>query len=144
MKRCVLQLCSAILLLAASGLIYILFRPDTTLLFCTLVKAGFAESLYQLRAAASVGLPYWVVYCLPNALWVAAYILITDMVLTGWTMRPKLLTASVIMIVGVASEMLQSAALLPGTFDVADIVAYTAPYSLYVVWIFTKNKIIVS
>ena len=97
--------------------------------------------LYQLRAAASVGLPYWVVYCLPNALWVAAYILITDMVLTGWTVRPKLLTASVIMIVGVASEMLQSAALLPGTFDVADIVAYTAPYSLYVVWIFTKNKI---
>ena len=144
MRRCVLQLFSAFALLAAGGLIYVLFRPDTTLLFCTLVKAGFAESLYQLRASVSVGLPYWVVYCLPNALWVAAYILITDMVLTGWPMRPKLLTASVIMVVGVASEMLQSANLLPGTFDVADIVAYTAPYSLYVLWIFTKHKIILS
>ena len=144
MKRCVTQLSLAFALLAAGGLIYVLFRPDTTLLFCALVKAGFTESLYQIRASLSVGLPYWVVYCLPNALWVAAYILITDMVLTGWAMRPKLLTASVIMAIGVASEMLQSVALLPGTFDVADIVAYIAPYSLYVVWIFTKNKIIVS
>lgn len=144
MKRFVLQFLLAFVLLSAGGLIYIMFRPDTTLLFYTLVKAGFAESLYQIRAAATASLPYWVVYCLPNALWVAAYILITDMVLTGWAMRPKLLAASVIMAVGVASEMLQSVAMVPGTFDLADIVAYTAPYLLYTFWIFTKNKITVS
>ena len=144
MKRCVLRLFFAFALLSVGGLIYIVFRPDTTLLFYTLVKAGFAESMYKLRAAVSIGLPYWVVYSLPNALWVAAYILITDMVLTGWAVRTKLLVAAVIMAVGVASEMLQSVALVPGTFDVADIVAYIAPYSLYAIWIFTKNKIIVS
>jgi hypothetical protein len=132
------------MLLAVGGLIYILFRPDTTLLFCLLAKAGFAESLYQFRSVAVAGLPYWVVYCLPGALWVAAYILITDTVLHGWALRPKLLTAALIMSVGVVSEMLQSVAIVPGTFDSADIVAYIAPYSLYAICIISKNKISIS
>lgn len=144
MKRCVAQLVMAFLLLFAGGSAYILFRPDTTLLFCVLAKAGFSDAMYHIRAAAEVGLPYWMVYCLPGALWVGAYILITDTVLTGWSIRAKLSAASLIMTVGVVSELLQSVSALPGTFDFADIVAYMAPFSLYVILIIAKNKVVLS
>lgn len=144
MKRGVAQLVMAFLLLFAGGTAYIVLRPDTTLLFCVLAKAGFSDALYHVRTAAEIGLPYWMVYCLPGALWVSAYILITDTVLTGWPTRAKLSAASLIMTVGVVSELLQSVSLLPGTFDFADIVAYMAPYSLYVILIITKNKVVLS
>lgn len=144
MKRGVLQLVLAFCLLFAGGITYVLFRPDTTLLFCALTKLGAAETLYHLRTTVEIELPYWVVYCLPNALWVCAYILIADMVLTGWSNRTKLIVSSLIMTIGVASEMMQSAGILPGTFDFADIVAYVSPYILYVALIITKNKIVLS
>ena len=144
MKRSALQLVFAVLLLFAGGSAYILFRPDTTLLFCVLAKAGFADAMYHLRTVVEVGLPNWAVYCLPGALWVSAYILITDIVLTGWATRTKLSAASLMMMVGVVSELLQLVSVMPGTFDWADIVAYIAPYSLYAILIITKNKIVLS
>ena len=144
MKRGVAQLVLAFLLLLVGGAAYLLFRPETTLLFCVLAKVGFSEALHSIRAATEFGMPYWMVYCLPGALWVGAYILITDTVLTGWPLRNKISAASLIMAVGVVSELLQLAAVLPGTFDAADIAAYVAPYLLYVTLIITKNKTVMS
>ena len=144
MKRSVAQLVLAFLLLLAGGSAYILFRPDNTLLFWVLAKSGFADIMYHLRAAVVIGLPGWTVNCLPGALWVCAYILITDTVMTGWPVRNRLQASSLIVAIGVVSELLQAASVLPGTFDVVDIVAYAAPYLIYVVLIIPKNKTVLS
>lgn len=127
-----LQLLSAFVLLLAGGLLYLLFRPRTLLLFCVADALGATEAVDSWRAmVASWQLPVFVVHNLPGGLWAASYMLIADALMAGKPWRARLAAVSVIPLTGVASELLQTMHLLPGTPDMADAVCYLAPLFLY-------------
>ena len=127
-----LKLLSAFGLLLAGGLLYLLFRPRTLLLFCVADAMGAAQVVDNWRTAtAAWHLPAFMVNNLPGGLWAASYMLIVDTLLVGKPWRARLAAVSVIPLTGVASELLQALHLLPGTPDLADAVCYLAPLLLY-------------
>lgn len=127
-----LKLLSSFGLLLVGGLLYLLFRPRTLLLFCVADALGAASVVDGWRAAvADWHLPAFAVHNLPGGLWAVSYMLIVDALLAGRPWQARLAAVSVIPLAGAASELMQALHLLPGTPDVADAVCYLLPLAIY-------------
>ena len=125
---------TVVMMLVLGGLLYLLFRPRTLLLFHVADAMGLSSVITRCRSAVEgITLPDWMIYCLPNALWAGAYVLLADSVLKGRSLRLRLLVTAVIPGLGILSEVMQAFRLLPGTFDGWDLVAYALPYMLYLI-----------
>lgn len=86
-----LQILTGIILLMAGGMIYLLFRPTTLLGFRLTDAVGLSPFISGWRSSMETRQPVdFVVYCLPNGLWVAAYILIIDRVFASQPLRQRL------------------------------------------------------
>lgn len=120
-------------LLLAGGMVYVLFRPRTLVLFVLADMLGVGGCVDALRAMASAWHPSeFVVYCVPNGLWALAYVLVVDWVMQAYGCGTRLLCTSFMPLLGAASELMQLAGWLRGTFDVGDLVCYLLPYIIYV------------
>lgn len=129
------QVAAGLVTLIAGGLVYVLHRSRSLLLFHVADRLGMGTGIDNLRSQTTgLQLPEIVVYSLPGGLWSAAYILIVDGVLNGQPRKRRLLWTSVIPAVGIVSELMQYAGLLPGTADAADIVCYGLPYLVYIIY----------
>jgi len=110
------------------GLIYVLYRSEETLLLRLADALGMGDDIGRWRqSAAMLTLPEWVVYSLPAGLWAFSYVLIVDSLTRGQPWKGRVLAISFVPLVGAASELMQAAGLLPGTFDWVDLVLYTLP-----------------
>lgn len=126
-----LSLSAAMLL--AGGAIYVLFRPQTLLMFRVADHLGLTPAIEAARKLTeNCHLPHFVTDCLPGGLWSAAYVLFIDSLLKRQTTKQKIGTASIIPLTGAASEVLQSVGLVPGTFDWADLLCYLLPVGIYI------------
>lgn len=92
---------------------------------------GLSAVINSMRESISSQLPEFIIYNLPGALWAAAYILTTEYFLYRQSVKTRILVAGIIPVIGAVSELLQLTGLLPGTFDVADLLCYLVPYLLY-------------
>ena len=117
-------------LVGIGGTMYLLFRQSSLLIYQLACLAGMGELLGRWREhTLQWALPEWVVYCLPDGLWSAGYVLIVDGL---FRQHPwKWMVAGIIPLIGVLSEGLQGMGVLPGTFDVMDAVCYVVPYGVY-------------
>ena len=127
-----LQILAGVILLVAGGLIYTLFRPTTLLGFRLTDAIGLSPLINNWRTALATQQPApFIVYCLPNGLWSAAFILIMDRLFSHQPMRHRLCWAALIPAIGIAAELLQAVGIVPGTFDWLDILCYAVPYLVY-------------
>lgn len=128
-----MKVISSILCLLTGASVYLLWRTPRLLATCLLTHMGLQQPLLQARHwASSVTLPPFVLYCLPGALWSAAYILLVSHTCAATCTRAhRLGVAAVIPVLGAGSEALQALHLLPGTADVLDAAAYALPYFVY-------------
>ncbi|MBR6978946.1 MAG: hypothetical protein IKH88_03835 [Prevotella sp.] len=123
-------------LLVLGGGIYLLFRPQNILMFKLVEALGLSPDVDRWREmAGNVSLPDFVVYCLPNGLWAAAYIMVIDGWLYRQTKRCRLLAAAVIPLVGATAEVMQTAGWIPGTFDYGDIACMLVPLFAYAIFL---------
>lgn len=130
--RTVAEGMASILLLVLGGGIYLLFRPQNILMFRVVDALGLAPDINGWReVAGSASLPEFVIYCLPNGLWTAAYILLIDGLFYRQTKRCRLLAATVIPLIGTMAEMLQAPGWIPGTFDFGDVACILFPLLAY-------------
>lgn len=126
------KLTVSIVSLFIGGAIYVLFRPTTLLLFRTLRDVGMMGAVERMReCAAGWNLPGFVVNCLPNGLWVVAYILLMDVLWRNHSELTRLRWASIIPLAGCVAEAGQWFGYIPGTFDFWDFVCYAAPFVVY-------------
>src|SRR5580765_6207739 len=123
------------------GLIYICWRPQDLLMFRWLRAAGVESLINSLRAIAApfrAIIPHWIVYSLPDGLWVYA---LTAFMIIRWRDRDsltKLFWLSTGLLLGVGSELGQLAGIVPGSFDYSDlIVCLLAPTAAI---IFTSGR----
>ncbi len=124
----------SILLLIIGGCIYLLMRPPLLLIHKVAWDLGFGIIVQHGRMfVAGWAVPNWFLYSLPGALWATAYILIIDAILSENSVQSRLLIAAFIPALGVGSELMQWAGLLPGTFDAIDMVFYAFPFLIYVI-----------
>lgn len=128
-----LQILTGIILLMAGGMIYLLFRPTTLLGFWLTDAVGLSPFISGWRSSMETRQPAdFVVYCLPNGLWAAAYILIIDRVFASQPLRQRLYWTAAIPLIGIAAELLQAVGIVPGTFDWLDVLCYSMPYLIYI------------
>ena len=128
-----LQILAGVILLVAGGLIYTLFRPTTLLGFRLTDAIGLSPLINNWRTALATQQPApFIVYCLPNGLWSAAFILIMDRLFAYQPLLQRFCWAAVIPGIGIVAELLQAVGIVPGTFDWLDILCYAVPYLVYV------------
>ena len=136
-----------LLLMLVGGTIYILFRPRTLLLFFVADKFGLGSSIDAWRDyvnSQSFHLSSFALYSLPCGLWTLSYLFIMDGLFHSQPLATRLRWASAIPIFSIATELLQGLHLLPGTFDIADLLCYLVPYVLYILIILNSSPLILN
>jgi hypothetical protein len=111
--------------LLLGGAIYLGFRTEQLLMFGAAEHLGMGDTVRRYRHAVAPlreSLPDWVVFSLPNALW--TFSMLCFFAVLWRTHRVFLATWTGIAVTfSAGAELLQAAALVPGTFSVADLVA---------------------
>lgn len=120
--------------------IYVLWRTQRLPVFDWLTWAGFSGVVEWLRqvAPAASALPDWVIFTLPDALWVYA---VTACAALIWVDAPgtwaRRFWLSGGLVMGAGSELGQAFGIVPGTFDPHDLVASVGAAGL-AVWRLTR------
>lgn len=121
------------MLLAGSTFIYLVFRADNIIGYRLVYNLGLSGMLDSIRTAlGGVNLPEFVVYSLPDGLWLVSYMLLVDSLLPQHPTKPIWIIA--LPANAIASEIAQSWHLLPGNFDVWDLACYVIPTTLYLIF----------
>lgn len=122
-------------MLIVGGLLYLLYRPQTLLLFHVADAMGLSSGIGQWREGASGLQPAeFIVYNLPAGLWAASYVLITATLSQPLPRPRRRVAVAFIPLIGAVSELMQVVGLLPGTFDPADLVLYLLPLAVYAIY----------
>lgn len=107
--------------LVVGGMIYLLFRPSTLLMFkfFEYYNVSIFKDEREIFKNFVPLLPEWVIFSLPNALWVysmSAYIALV------WKNKiNRTLWVYSVYILSLLAELLQLSNIIPGTFSIADI-----------------------
>lgn len=114
----------AFLCLASGGFIYICFRPDSLIMFNWINNIGLSDAISALRNKISFHLPHWVIYALPDGLWVYSYVIFMSWI-WKFDIRKGIVFILAIPIIGIVSEFAQQFGIIPGVFDWADLICYS-------------------
>ena len=115
----------AVLAMFAGGMIYVLWRPDSLVMFSWFNALGMRDTIANLRQMNS---PYpalfsdWVIYALPQALWFFSGLLGFHCIWRTRSKRNYWLYFSVFFTIALATEIGQSLNIVPGHFDRYDLV----------------------
>ncbi len=122
MKKSIRFILCVLLPLTSGGLTYILFRKDSLRMFSWFHKIGLSELISSARVfASSFAPPDWVIYSLPDALWLFSF---TSLILLLWEnklTRNAIFWSTAATVIGICSEIGQALKLVPGTFDSLDL-----------------------
>lgn len=123
----------AILLILTGGMIYVLYRPESLLLFRVTDSLGITPLIDILRSNSSrVMLPSFMINSLPAGLWTASYLLMMYITTKFHTRRIRLMLALPLPISAIALEFMQLLGWCPGTFDIYDLICYIVPLCVFV------------
>lgn len=119
-KNTVIGIVSIIL----GGIIYVLWREQTLLMFKWFDSLGLTPAIILIRSLAVAYLsilPNWLCYSLPNALWFFGGVLLFSSIWKNF-FAERILWISIFVVIGIGCEIGQLAGVLPGTYDNTDIV----------------------
>jgi len=109
------------------GFIYIAWRKDTLLVFSWLRYLGLGSFIFSFRAyllSFYEYLPRFVLYCLPDGLWVYSLTFFMGWLWNSCSKLAFLFWASIGLVLGVGGEVGQLFGMVQGYFDFYDLLAY--------------------
>lgn len=106
-----------------------------------LVFLAIGASAYAWLRPCHADMPEVVLFVLPDALWTTAYLFICDAIWATESRNERLAYGLLVPCIGVLSEMAQLVGWLRGTFDPFDLLAYTLPYLIYLLYVNHSNQI---
>lgn len=133
-----------VLTLIIGGLIYILFRTDSLVMFKWFAALSLDKPIEYLRDSTLTvknHLPDWFLFSLPDGLWIFSYITLTLMI-WGKVNKQNLFWIFFIPFIAVSSELGQLFNIVPGTFDTIDLIFYIAGAVFPLV--FFKNNLLIT
>lgn len=131
-----------IITIIVGGLIYLLFRTSTLTMFSWLKYFGLSETVNGFRnstLAFGDKLPDWILLSLPDGLWVFSYVCLMLLVWHNSLNNKTFLWVLFAPLLAISSELGQLLGLIPGTFDIVDLILYLLGMTLP--FIFFKNSI---
>ena len=111
-----------------AGGIYILFRHESLLLFDGLQHLHLLPLVSQLRTVTvplGATLPNWVLFSLPDGLWLLSYLLFIRRIWAGSSVGALQFWTGAGFVLSIGHELSQAAGWAMGTFDWMDLVAYS-------------------
>ncbi|SRR6266480_7531173 len=114
--------------LVFGGCIYVLWRSTSLLMFRWFDAAGLLPAIQEARLTASSvrsHLPLWFLYSLPDAAWASCGVLIFAAIWSGSRHPARHFWVLLAPSLALGGEFAQLLRLLPGTFDIADVIACT-------------------
>lgn len=135
----------AVCLLVTGGMIYILFRSKSLLMFRWFEVCGLIDIINLIRIKTNdLYVCEFVKYNLPNALWLISYFFIIDVLLYRDSKFIFLLWFSLLPIISILLEFFQFFGFISGYFDIFDLFCLIVPYIIYLIYLkmrdSTKNK----
>ncbi|MDG1478955.1 MAG: hypothetical protein P8R54_05155 [Myxococcota bacterium] len=118
-----------VLPLVVGGLIYILLRADTLLMFQWAENLSLTALITHGRAAAAPLLPWvpgFVLFSIPDGIWVFSATAFFARLWHDGPLWARALWIGAAPIMAIGGELGQIVGLVPGTFDVLDLLAYAA------------------
>ena len=135
-KQFICQSLLSFLLLGIGGSIYLLFRPKTLLMFKWAEALGFNGYIDRLRETVSgIALNYITLYSLPDGLWLASYIIVVNIIVSKQNKNNLLFWSFLLPIIAILFEFLQIPNIVPGVFDVFDLICYIVPLIFYLIYL---------
>jgi hypothetical protein len=127
----------AISAMLIGGMIYLIWRPETLLMFAWAEQLSLLQVVDALREFGREFLPNppdWVLNSLPHALWIFSGIIFLGAVWKEESLRWFILWSFGLIAISIFSELGQISGLLPGTYDFGDIagmlIASVAGYAI--------------
>lgn len=116
------------------GMLYVIFRSDSLLMFDWFSDFGLNQEVSSLRGLYSnTSLYYWVKFNLPAALWLFSYMYAIKAIWSNQNTQIMRVFLWSLPTGAVLSEFLQLFNLLPGTFDLLDILSYILAIILFII-----------
>ena len=129
----IVKLLIAILALSLGGLIYIVFRSENLLMFRWFNNLGLQEIVSKLRFDyGQTNVWNWVNYNMPACLWLFSYMFVMDALWNNDNNMIYQVFIYVLPVVAILSEFLQLINILPGTFDIIDLISYAISIILFI------------
>ena len=114
-------------------MIYLLYRPESLLVFKITDALGLSHIIDNLRLSFSeFQLPPIVINSLPAGLWTASYLMMMFVTTKFHTRRVRLMLALPLPIAAIVLEFMQLWGWCPGTFDIYDLICYAIPLIIFI------------
>jgi hypothetical protein len=114
--------------LFAGGSIYVIFRPLTLNMFRWFDAFGISSLINKYRESLSyVSLNDFVLYSLPDGLWITSYLFIVNTIIPSKHKKELLFWILSLPMISVLSEFMQYYNFIQGRFDIYDVVSYILP-----------------
>ena len=119
--------------LIVGGLLYVIFRSKSLLMFDWFHMIGLSDMVENIRTKYDgVNLYGWVKDCMPAGLWLFSYLFVIDSL---WGNNRNLvynLFIFVLPVIAICSEFMQLFGMLPGTFDYMDLISYVVAILIFI------------
>lgn len=120
-----LELSLGMIALMAGGLIYIVYRGDSLLMFRWFNELGLLTFIENLKFEyGQQNLYGWIKYNMPAGLWVFSYLFVIDSI--WWKEKGIIYKVFIYVLptISIGSEFMQYLGIIPGTFDALDVCSY--------------------
>jgi len=128
----------SLLFLFIGGSLYLMYRSDSLVMFGWCKTLGIYDMVINLRPKES--LKGWIVYSLPDGLWLFSYILLMGSI-WNFNLKRSFYASAPLIVIAIGSELLQIPEWVPGTFDVVDLLCYLAACGLGYVYLKSFNHL---
>lgn len=123
----------ALFMLFLGIIIYLLYRPQSLLIFKILDTLGLNYIIDNLRLSFSrFPLPPFVINSLPAGLWTTSYLMMMYISTKFHTRKIRLMLALPLPISAIILEFAQLLGWCPGTFDIYDLICYVIPLIIFI------------
>lgn len=131
----------SLLLFLTGGLLYVLYRSLSLRMFLWIKALGLYPTVLLWRKTAKVcDMPGWVIYSLPDGLWMASYLLLMCVLWYRETSWAAFLFPMLLPLFMNVTEFLQGLGMFPGTFDAVDLICYDIPVFIFVLKYIYERK----
>ncbi|WP_449388910.1 hypothetical protein [Chryseobacterium lineare] len=121
----VLRISASLFLLFLGGLIYLIFRTERLIMFRWVEYLKLSDVITNLQKISTLYiLPDWFKYSLPDGLWIYSYTAILLEIWKQTVTKQNVFWILSIPSTAVLSEFFQLLKILPGTFDLIDLIFY--------------------
>ncbi len=114
-------------------MIYLLYRPESLLVFKIVDALGLSHVIDNLRLSFSgFLLPPIFINSFPSGLWTASYLMMMYASTKFHIRRIRLMLALPLPIMAIVLEFMQLLEWCPGTFDIYDLICYAIPLIIFI------------